>query len=73
MAVYVQKHINKVAGVIPDGASVTFSANGFYMYVKNAAGVEIAHFQAKSVKHYWIEAPPDSLAAAQNASSSETA
>jgi hypothetical protein len=58
MAVYVLKYINREAGVIPNGVAVTFSANGFYMYVRDAQGVEIAKFQSRAVKHYWIEASP---------------
>jgi hypothetical protein len=60
MAVLVQKFWNATAGVIPKGVAVSFSRNGYYLYVLNSDGVEIAKFKAEHVQHYWIEVNPRS-------------
>jgi hypothetical protein len=55
MAAYVHKVWNAVPSVIPEGVSIKFSINNFYLYVLDAEGNEIAKFKSQSIRDYWVE------------------
>ena len=55
MAAFILKAWNAAPSVIPEGVSIKFSANNFYLYVLDEHGTEVAKFRSQVVRDYWVE------------------
>ncbi len=55
MAFFARKRWNEHRVVIQDGASIHFSSNGKFLYVRDAHGVTIARFNTMLLEEHWLE------------------